>query len=51
MFKNILVFLYNKKIFRRIIPSFLRRFYFFFSNKIFLQIEIFPELFNDINVF
>ena len=35
MFKNILVFLYNKRIFRRIIPSFLRRFYFLFSNKIF----------------
>lgn len=35
IFKNILVFLYNKRIFRRIIPSFLRRFYFLFINKIF----------------
>ena len=35
IFKNILVFLYNKRIFRRVIPSFLRRFYFLFSNKIF----------------
>jgi len=34
MFKNILVFLYNKRFFKRIIPSFLRRFYFLFSNKI-----------------
>jgi FkbM family methyltransferase len=35
MFKNILVFLYKKKFFRRIIPSFLRRFYFLFNNEIF----------------
>ena len=35
MFKNILVFLYKKRFFRRIIPSFLRRFYFLFNNKIF----------------
>ncbi len=35
MFKKILVFLYNKKIFKRIIPSLLRRFYFLFINKTF----------------
>ena len=35
MFKNTLVFLYKKKFFRRIIPSFLRRFYFLFNNEIF----------------
>ena len=35
MFKNILVFFFKKKFFRRIIPSFLRRFYFLFNNEIF----------------
>ena len=35
IFKNILIFLYKKRFFKRIIPSFLRRFYFLFSNKIF----------------
>jgi len=33
MFKNILVYLYNKKFFRRIIPSLLRKCYFLFNNK------------------
>ena len=36
MFKKILIFLYSKKIFKRIIPSFLRKFYFLFKNKTFV---------------
>jgi len=36
MLKNTLIYLYNKKFFRRIIPSFLRKFHFLFSNKIFI---------------
>ena len=36
MFKKILIYLYSKKIFKRIIPSFLRKFYFLFKNKTFI---------------
>ena len=36
MLKKILIFLYSKKIFKRIIPSFLRKFYFLFKNKTFI---------------
>ena len=36
MFKKFLIFLYSKKIFKRIIPSFLRKFSFLFKNKTFV---------------
>ena len=36
MFKKIIIFFYSKKIFKRIIPSFLRKFYFLFKNKTFI---------------